>query len=141
MNYNINVPGNVLDSIIMRVLFIIPLIGFLYYFNYIVIQRGVLIKPLSQRLYIFEPPLAFYFSLSFIPFLILGIFGSKILKKGLLNKILTNRIISLIFFIGALYIVVWRLNGGLFLKKNEYNKLRNSLDGVINNKTGLHRTS
>ena len=124
-------PGKFLDSIFFKLVFIIPLFGFLYYFNYIVLQKGELIKPLPQRLYFFEAPLAFYFSLGFIPFLIAAIMGSNLLKSGIVNTILTNRILSGIALFGCFYIVIWRLNGGLFIDKKKYDSLKASLDQII----------
>ena len=54
LNFKINLSNKVLHSIIFKSLFIIPLFGFLYYFNYVLIQKHTLIKPITQRLYYFK---------------------------------------------------------------------------------------
>ena len=120
MNFTFEIPK--VFNKISKFIFLIPLFGFIYYINYIIIQKGELIKPLPDRLYGFERPLAFTFSLAFIPMLCLLTF-----KNNLLTSIFTNRIIACIFLIASLYIVVWRLNGGLFLKKPQFEKLKEAL--------------
>ena len=98
LNFNFEIP-KILNSI-SKFIFIIPLFGFIYYFNYIIIQKGELLKPLPDRIYGFERPLAFTFSLVFIPMLCLLTF-----KNDILTKIFTNRILALIFLIASIYIV------------------------------------
>lgn len=120
MNFEFELPEALKP--ISKFIFIIPLFGFIYYFNYIVIQKGELIKPLPDRLYGFERPLALTFSLVFIPMLFLLTF-----QNDLLSKIFTNRLLAAVFLFGCVYIVVWRLNGGLFLKKPQVDELKNAI--------------
>ena len=123
LNFPLDIKSNEIKY--YKFLFILPLFGFIYYFMYIVINQGALIKPLPDRLYNWEAPLAAYFSLSFIPFLMLFILKDKLLdNNNIFNKIITNRLLVFACF----YVFIWRLNGGLFLNKEQHTKLKHALD-------------
>lgn len=123
-------------KILLRVVSFLPLIGFLYYLYFIVVQKGELVKPLRSRLHKFERPLAIYFSAVFIPFLLYGIFGSKLWEARfgeqgkwgesclyLLRKCISFRLLPLVMLFAVGYVFVWRLQGGLFSKKEDYDKI------------------
>ena len=123
-------------EILVRVLSFLPVIGFVYYFFFIVVKKGEVVKPLRSRLHSFERPLAIYFSAVFIPFVLYGIFGSKLLDARfdatapwwenclcLLKKCMCFRLLPLIMLFAIGYLFVWRLQGGLFLKKKEYDQM------------------
>ena len=130
-HFKLNVSSKVLDSQLFKYIFIVPLSGFIYEFYDIVIKKGKVIKPVPQRLYLFERPLAAYLSMSFVPYLIISMMGSKILENNLGNRIITNRLVSGIFLVAVLYFITWRLNGGLIMSKEKYLELKKSLDNII----------
>lgn len=126
--FNPGLSANFLNNKFIRTLCILPLLGFIFSFNYIIIKKGNVVKPLPSRHRKWERPLATYFTLVFIPFLLITIFGGKVLNnKHFLYKLFTCRITVLIFLFAAFYFIVWRLNGGLFLTKQENDKLKEAL--------------
>jgi hypothetical protein len=109
---------------VANLVFLIPLFGFVYYFYQIVIKKEVLMKPLPERTYFWERPLAMIFGLAFVPFLLLCTLNKE---RNILHDIVSNRITSGIVLFGAVYVVMWRLNGGMFLTKAQNDELQDSL--------------
>ena len=49
-------------------------------------------------------------------------------NNNIFNKIITNRLLVFIFLFACFYVFIWRLNGGLFLNKEQHTKLKHALD-------------
>ena len=115
--------------IVTRVLSVLPAFAFVYYFVWKVILGGELVKPVQSDMMWWEAPLAATFACVFVPFGLYAIFGSKILGNGSValtwaRRIFTFRPLAFVFLFAAFYVFVWRLQGGLFLSKSEYRKLK-----------------
>ena len=106
-----------------RCLAVLPTIGFVYYFVWIVVKKNSLIKPVRSSLFPWERPLAVLFSLVFIPTLLYAVFG---LQGGgqLLKTLFSFRPLCLILLAAVFYVFVWRLQGGLFATKKQADELR-----------------
>lgn len=133
---------NSVAEIVARIVAVLPTASFIYYFVWKVILKGELVKPVQSDMHIWEAPLAATFSLVFIPFGLYTIFGSKLFDDS--NQILawirrffTLRILAVVFLFAAFYVFVWRLQGGLFLNKADYRKLKNQVKQARESQVGL----
>lgn len=135
MNFEPGFSEILLNNKTFRSLCVLPLLGFLYSFGFIYVSKGNVVKPIASRHAKWERPIAIYFTMVFIPFLLIAIYGSKILdKENILYKIFTNRIVVGVFLFATMYFIVWRLNGGLFLNKKKNDELQAALKKYMENK-------
>lgn len=121
--------GTVKESI-MRILALLPLLSFLYYFVWVVGQGGELVKPVQSDMKGWERPLAIFFSLVFLPCLAYAALGSQLWTDPRYNWMRlasTFRPVCLVFLFAAGYVFTWRLQGGLFLSKDAYAKLKSQV--------------
>lgn len=127
---------------VLRALCVVPIVAFGFYIYKVLVKKMELVKPVQSRMYFWERPLAGYFSAAFLfvlPYLIRprffvdrngGGMGTlrpfeKVLRVW--KKIATFRVVPAISLFAALYVVVWRLQGGLFLGASRAKELRRSI--------------
>ena len=122
---------NKVGNIILRLLCILPIIAFCIYFYKVVIRKMALIKPVSSNMYWWELPVAAFFSIVFIfllPYVISPSIYSKKSMDGLTGgqkalyiwkELGTNRILTALALFAAIYVIIWRLQGGLFLSREK----------------------
>lgn len=111
-------------EIVARAVSVLPTAAFVYYFVWKVIANGSLIKPVQSDLYGWEAPVAAVFSLVFIPFGLYALFGSRLFNREStimtwVTRAFTFRPLVAVFLFAAVYVFIWRLQGGLFLNKED----------------------
>ena len=120
-------PSSDLGKTVTRVLTAFPTVGFIYYFIWTVILKNQLVKPVRSTMYWWERPLAVIFSLVFLPLLLFTILGDRLVTGKGVYKIVRGffsfRLWPAIVLAAVLYVFVWRLQGGLFASKKQYDKL------------------
>lgn len=99
-----------------RVLCTLPSMGSLYAIVFL-LGGGTLIKPLSSRLYWFEPVLAATLTVSGLPWLGVAVAGPDLINA---TKLPLTRAAALFIGLSASYYCVWRLNGGLVLSAEQW---------------------
>lgn len=115
----------------------LPTLGFVYYFIWITVRKNELIKPVRSELIWWERPLAISFSLVFIPLLLYSFYGRALVETedGLLStmgKLFTFRGLCAVSLFAVFYVFVWRLQGGLFASKAQYDLLKKTWGGEGN---------
>lgn len=135
--------ANTKTEIVARCVSVFPTAAFVYYFVWKVIMNGSLIKPVQSDLYGWEAPVAVVFSLVFIPFGLYTVFGSKLFNGQ--SKILTwvtkgftFRPLVAVFLFAAVYVFIWRLQGGLFLNKEANDLLQNQVKEAQRLQANIH---
>lgn len=128
-------PENRAAHVLLRVILILPLAASLYYIWKVVVEKLQLLKPVSSRLLWFERPLAAFFAivwLFLIPYVVspsahAGVTPPSSKIYSFANKLVTCRLLPAISLFGAIYVLVWRLQGGLFLPKQLAESLKEQL--------------
>lgn len=129
--FTISLP-QVLGSTTGRFLCVLPSLGSVYAAIFLV-GGGALIKPLSSKLYWFEPLLAATLTLSGFTWLAVAVGGPDLIKVKTWSKVPFSRVLALLMGVSAAYYCVWRLNGGLVLSAAQWSpdsELRKAFEAV-----------
>jgi len=82
---------------------------------------GTLMKPLQQRLFVFEAPLATTLTVSGLCYFPVALFGAGLTKRrAWLSSVLSLRPLAIAVGFSACYYCIWRLNGGLNLFPSQW---------------------
>lgn len=103
-----------------RGLCLLPAVGTVYA-ALLLLGGGSLIKPLPQRLFPFEVPLASTLTVSGLCWLPLALYGAGLAKRRAWSQsILSFRPLAIMVGFSACYYCIWRLNGGLVLFPSQF---------------------